>query len=50
MGETDICARGVFCTKLNSEQLLFKAFFEIMRIFGRVEPQSESISVIFGVP
>ncbi len=26
-----------FCTKLNSEQLLFKAFFDIMHIFGSVE-------------
>ncbi len=32
-----------FCTKLNSEQFLFKAFFNIMQIFGSVEPLSKSI-------
>ncbi len=34
--------RRVFCTKCNSKQLLFEAFFHIMRIFGSVKPQSES--------
>ncbi len=27
-----------FCTKFNSKQLLFEAFFDIMRIFGSVAP------------
>ncbi len=26
----------------NAEQLLFEVFLDMMRIFGRVEPQSES--------
>ncbi len=37
-GEIDICAQRLFCTKLNSEQLLFEAFLDMMRIFGSVEP------------
>ncbi len=41
-GETDKCVYGLFCTKFNSEQLLFEAFFDVMRIFGSFEPQSES--------
>ncbi len=32
---------GLFYTKFNSEQLLFEAFFDVMRIFGCVELQSE---------
>ncbi len=40
MGEMDICAGGLFCTKFNSEQLL--PFFDVMRIFGSIKPQSES--------
>ncbi len=27
VGEIGICSRGLFCTKFNSEQLLFEAFF-----------------------
>ncbi len=42
LGEIDICARVLFCTKFNSEQLLFEAFFDVMHIFGGVEPQNES--------
>ncbi len=42
LGEKDICAHGPFCTKFNSEQLLFKSFFDVMRIFGSIEPQSVS--------
>ncbi len=35
----DICAGGLFCTKFNSEQLLFEAFFfYVIRIFGSIEP------------
>ncbi len=30
-----------FCMKFNSEQLLFETFFEVMRIFGSIRPQSE---------
>ncbi len=36
LGEMYIRARKVFCTTFNSEQLLFEAFFDIMRIFGIV--------------
>ncbi len=43
-GEIDIWARELFCTKFNFEQLLFKAFFDAMRIFGGVEPQTEFTS------
>ncbi len=42
VGEIDICARGLFCVKFNSEQLLSEPFLDVMRIFGSVEPQSES--------
>ncbi len=41
-GDRHICARGLFCMKFNSEQLLFEAFFDVMRIFGSVQPQNES--------
>ncbi len=33
----------IFGTKLNSEQLLFEAFFDLMRIFGGVESYIECI-------
>ncbi len=36
-GEIGICARGIFCIKFNSEQLLLEAFFDVMRIFGSTE-------------
>ncbi len=42
-GETGIFARELFCTKFNFEQLLFKPFFDAMRIFGSVEPQTRRI-------
>ncbi len=42
LGDTDICAHQLFCMKFNSEQLLFEAFFDLMHIFGNIEPQSES--------
>ncbi len=42
MGEIDLCAHGLFCTKFNFEQLLLEAFFDMMRIFGSGESQSES--------
>ncbi len=38
LGEINISARGLFCTKFNSEQLLFEAFLDAMRIFGSAEP------------
>ncbi len=41
-GEVDICACWVFCKKFNAHYLLFEAFFDIMRIFGCVPPESES--------
>ncbi len=34
----------VLCTEFNAQQLLFEAFSHIMRIFGSVEPQTESTS------
>ncbi len=42
VGQVDICARGHFCTKFTSKQLLFEAFFDVMRTFGSIEPHSES--------
>ncbi len=45
-GWIDICARGFSCTKFNFEQLLFKAFFDAMRIFGGVEPFSRHFDLI----
>ncbi len=33
-GLMDICAHRLFCTKLNTQQLLFETFFDIMRNFG----------------
>ncbi len=41
VGEIDICAPRLLCMKFNSEQLLFDAFFDIMRIFGNIKSQSE---------
>ncbi len=41
----DICVSGLFCTKFNFEQLLFKAFFDATCIFGDVEPQTEFTSL-----
>ncbi len=35
--EMGISARELFCLKFNSKQLLFEAFFDIMRILGSVE-------------
>ncbi len=35
-------ALGDFLYEINSEQLLSEAFFDVMRIFDNVEPQSES--------
>ncbi len=40
--EIDICYCRLFCTKFNAKQLLFQSFFYVMRIFGSVEPQTES--------
>ncbi len=41
--EINMCARrGQFYKKFNFEQLLFEPFFDVMRIFGSIEPQSES--------
>ncbi len=41
MGEMDLCARGLFHTKFNSEQLSLEAFFDVMRTFDSDESQSE---------
>ncbi len=42
VGETDICAHWLFCTEFISEELSFEVFFDVMRIFGSIVPQSES--------
>ncbi len=39
--EIDICARGLFSMKFNFEQVLFEPFFDVMRIFGSVQPKGE---------
>ncbi len=44
LGEDRHMHSGLFCAKFNFKQLLFKAFFDAMRIFGGVEPQTESTS------
>ncbi len=36
-GEIDIYTHALFCTKLNPEQLLFEAVFDVMRTSGSVE-------------
>ncbi len=36
--DIDIHARGLICTKFNSEQLLFEAFVDVTHIFGNIEP------------
>ncbi len=38
--------RILFWAKFDFEQLLFEAFFYVMRIFGNVEPQSELPSLL----
>ncbi len=35
LGEIEICIQRVFCRKLNFGQLLFEAFFDIIKSFGR---------------
>ncbi len=42
LGEIDIGAYWLFSIEFNA-QFLFKAFLDVMCIFGSVEPQSESI-------
>ncbi len=37
-----MCANWLFCTKFNSEQLLFEQFFDINGNFGSVQSKSES--------
>ncbi len=41
-GVIHMCAHWLFCKKFNGHQLLFEWFFEIMRIFGSIPPESES--------
>ncbi len=36
LGDIDICVGGLFGTKFNSEQFLFVALFDVMRIFPNV--------------
>ncbi len=45
--EINICAGWLFCSKFNMEKHLFEPFFDAMRIFGSVEPQSESTFPFF---
>ncbi len=33
--------------KCNTQQLLFETFFDLMRIFGSVDPESESTFLFF---
>ncbi len=40
LGEIDMCAPRLFCTKFNPEQLLFEQFFYIIGNFGKVQPKS----------
>ncbi len=48
LGEDRHIRSLTFCTKFNFEQLLFKAFFYAMRIFGGIEPQTESTFLTLG--
>ncbi len=43
MGEIDICAHGLFCTKFNSKQPLVEQCFDIIGNFGSIQPEKESI-------
>ncbi len=45
-GKIDICAHGLVCTKFNFEQLLLKAIFNVMHIFGCIEPFSSHFDLI----
>ncbi len=38
LGKIDICVLTLFCTKFNSEQLLFKSFLDVMHFFGSIQP------------
>ncbi len=40
--EVDMCTHWLFCTKFNSEQILFEQFFNIIVNFGCVQPESDS--------
>ncbi len=42
-----MCAHCLFCMEFNAQQLLFEPFLDIMRIFGSVEPSSESTFPLF---
>ncbi len=42
LGEIDTCAPLLFCKKFSTQQLLFETFFDIMYIFGSIEPKSKS--------
>ncbi len=44
LGETDMCAHWLCCTKFNYKQLLFEPFLDVMHIFGSVEPKVNPIS------
>ncbi len=37
-----MCAHQLFCTKFNSEHVLFEQFFDIICNFGSIQPESES--------
>ncbi len=40
--EIDLCAHRFFLYEIYSQQLLFEAFFDVIRIFGSIRPKSES--------
>ncbi len=43
LGEIQLCVHWVFCRKFNSEQLLYEAFFYIIRIFCNVLPKRNAL-------
>ncbi len=59
-GVIPIFAHWLFCEKFNAHEFLFEGFFDIMRVFGSILPESESTfpfqyniifeTSIFGVP
>ncbi len=49
LGEIEVCDHWLFCTKFNSQQLLFEQFFDIIGNFCSFQPESEStFPLLFG--
>ncbi len=42
VGEMDMCAHWLFCTKHNAQTLLFEQFFNIFSNFDSSQPENES--------